>query len=88
MSRETCIENIKGVAPLELYEKLLEFGNKNLGHIWTFTPDEVMKVMTCLVNYCVNSGEEPNNQEAKDMMVKTLEWSEGNCGVRLTTWAS
>lgn len=85
--RKTCIENIKGVAPLELYEELVEFGNRNLGHIWDFSPDEVMKVMTCLTSYCVAKGTEPEDQEAKDIMVKTLEWSEGDSGIRLITWA-
>ena len=86
-SRKECIKNIEGTAPLELYKNLAKFGNENLGHIWDFTPEEVMKVMTCLTYYCIEEGKNPIAQELKDTMLKFLEWNEGEGKVKLITWA-
>lgn len=86
--RQECLSNLKSVADLELYEKISNFGNERLGHIWGFTPDEILKVTEALILYCVDKGEEPKGEGLEAIGLKRLEWVDADLGVRIDTWAT
>lgn len=86
-TKEECLRNVKSVANLDLCQKISDFANKKLGHIWHFTPDEVLKIMQALTSYCINCGEKSNDKDLESIMLRRLEWTQGDSGIRVDTWA-
>ena len=88
-SRQECLANIKGIADTELYNAVASYGNKHLNHVWDFTEDDVLKVMTAMIGYCITVGHDPEKSpESKSIMLKRVEWGEGEARIRLDTWAT
>lgn len=83
--REQCIDNLKGVANLELYEKIANFGNDKLGHIWDFTPDDILKVMEATLLYCIEMGELPKRKALKDICYRELNWIHADGAIKIIT---
>lgn len=86
--RQECLSNLKSIANLELCKKISDFSNERLGHIWDFTPDEVLKVTEALILYCVDKGEVPKGKTLEAIGVRRLEWLHADLGVRIDTWAA
>ena len=84
--RKDCIRNCKGVADMEFYQKIADYGNQKLGHMWDYTAEEILKFMEALVVYCIDKGEDVKGGE--DFMLKQLEWQDGEGRVRINTWAT
>ena len=83
--RRTCIKNCKSTANMELYQKIADFGNEKLGHIWDFTVDDVLSVMQAVILYCIENGYEPEEQDLRDIMVRKLHWTEADGAITILT---
>ena len=83
--RQRCIENCKSIANMELYQKIADFGNEKLGHMWDFTVDDVFKVIHATVLYCIENGLLPEKKELEDIWLRTLEWIEGDGAIKIVT---
>ena len=83
--REQCIANLKGVANLGLYEKIANFANERLGHIWDFTPDDILRVMEAVLLYCVERGEEPKQKKLKEISLRELNWTHADEAIKIIT---
>ena len=66
---------------------IANFGNEKLGHIWDFTPDDILKVAECLILYCVEKGESPKLKKLKDICLRKVEWQQADGVVRIQTWS-
>lgn len=83
--RQRCIENLKSVANMELYQKIADFGNERLAHIWDFTADEVLKVLEATLLYCIECGDKPDRKELEDISLRTLEWTHADGAIKIIT---
>jgi len=85
--RQRCIANCKSTANMDLYQKIADFGNKKLGHMWDFTADEVLKVVHTIILYSIEYGAKSDKKELEDIELRTLEWQEGDGAVKLITYS-
>jgi len=83
--RQRCIANCKSTANMELYQKIADFGNEKLGHMWDFTVDEVLKVLHAIILYSIEHGDKSDKKELKDIDLRILEWEEGDGAVKIIT---
>lgn len=83
--RRECIKNCKSIANMELYQKIADFGNEKLGHMWDFTVDDVLKVMHAVIIYCIEKGDEPKEEELKELLLKSLYWTEADGAIKIVT---
>ena len=84
-NRRECVKNCKSIANMELYQKIADFGNEKLGHMWDFTIDDVLKVMQAIILYCIESGEVPEDKKLDDIMLRTLGWHEADGAIKIIT---
>jgi len=84
--QQKCLINARRVANMEVYQKLADHGNAQLGHIWKYTPNEIHKVMECITSYVVNHGGIPNEMVSDSMMLRRLEFYEADMGIRVDCW--
>ena len=83
--RRECIKNCKSMANLELYQKIADFGNEKLGHMWDFTADDIVRVMHAVILYCIENGEEPKQKKLRDICLRSLYWTEGDGATKIVT---
>lgn len=96
--RQECIKNCMSVANLELYQKIADFGNEKLGHMWDYTTGDVLKVMRAVIGYCIENGEKlpkvlpkvnisvKEKKEAEDIMLRSLRWTEADGAIIIMTY--
>lgn len=84
--RQRCIQNCMSTANMELYQKIADFGNKRLGHMWDFTVDEVLKVLHALILYSIENGAKSEKKELEEIDLRILEWKEGDGAVKIITY--
>ena len=84
-NRRECIKNCKSMANLELYQKIADFGNEKLGHMWDFTLDDVIRAMYALTIYCIENGEESKLKALDDICYRELSWIEGDGAIKIIT---
>ena len=83
--KQRCITNCKSTANMELYQKIADFGNEKLRHMWNFTVDDVLKVMQAVILYCIENGEVPEDKKLDDIMLRTLGWHEADGAIKIIT---
>lgn len=83
--RRNCIKNCKSTANMELYQKIADFGNEKLGHMWDFTVDDVLSVVQAVILYSIEYGEVPEDKALEEIMVRTLNWEEADGAVKIIT---
>jgi len=83
-TRQECIKNCKSVANMELYQKIADFGNDKLGHIWDFTVDDILRVMHAATLYCIENGEKRDVVDG-DIMLRSLRWTEADGAIIIMT---
>ncbi len=83
--RQRCIANCKSTADMELYQKIADFGNEKLAHMWDFTVDEVLKILHATILYCIERGTKSDKKELEDIWLRTLEWEEGDGAIKIVT---
>jgi len=83
--QQRCLRNCRSVADMELYSKISEYGNKKLGHIWRYKPNQVHKIMRAVISYCINNG--TKLPDYKHTLGRRMQFEDGDSGVTITTWA-
>lgn len=83
--RQECIKNCKSVANMGLYQKIADFANEKLGHMWDFTVDDILKVMHAVILYTIENGDVPKKKELKGILLKSLYWTEADGAVKIIT---
>jgi len=83
--RKECIKNCKSVANLELYQKIADFGNEKLGHMWDFTLDDIMRVMYAITIYCIEKGNPSKKKALNNILYRELYWPEGDGAIKIIT---
>jgi len=70
---------------MELYQKIADFGNERLKHMWSFTVDDILKVIQATILYSIEHGDKSDKKELEDIMLRTLQWEEADGAVKIIT---